>query len=118
MSFWDNIKDGFVSGLMGKGPNYAKKRREQQSRDFQGLMAVAIRRAYQENRTRRGRGKEEIQYQDGMFTVKVRSDYNRDHDCDVTNILIFPRKENPNGSHQHVIIDENGNMLMNEWRER
>ncbi len=118
MGFWDNVKDGFASGRRGKGPNYVKKERERQAREFQGLMAVAIRRAYQENRTRRGRGREEIQYQDGMFTVKVRSDYNRDHDCDATNILIFPRENNPRGSHQHVIISEDGRELLNEWRER
>jgi len=65
-----------------------------------------------------GRGKEEIQYQDGMFTVKVRSDYNRDYDCDVTSILIIPRENNPRGSHQHVITGDDGRELMNEWREK
>lgn len=117
MSIWDNIVDGFTSGMMRKGPNYVAKQRAARAQ-LEGLMAVAIRRAYQDFRTEQARGRRELQYRDGDLEVRVRSDYNRDHDCDVTDIVVIPRHDNPRGSHQHVIIDENGNELMNEWRDR
>jgi hypothetical protein len=86
--------------------------------ELEGLIAVAVRRAYQNNRTWRAQGRREVQYEDGDFTVKVRSGYSRDSDADVTDIMIIPRHDNPRGSHQHVIIDEDGNEIMNEWREK
>jgi hypothetical protein len=118
MGVWDNIVDGFKSGMMLKGPNYVQNERAKRSRELQGLMAIAVRRAYQEHRTELARGPRQIQYRDGDFTVKVRSDYDRDRGCDVTDILIIPRKNNPRGSEQHVVIDDHGNTLLNEWHEK
>jgi hypothetical protein len=76
--------------------------------ELQGLIAVAVRRAYQNNRAQAAQVGRDVQYDDGKLTVKVRVGYSRDHDCYVTDILVIPRFNNPRGSHQHVIIDEQG----------
>lgn len=85
---------------------------------MEGLMAVAIRRAYQDHRASEAQVGRSVQYRDGDLEVLVKVGYNRDHDCYVTDIIVKPLGEGWHGSHQHVIIDENGRELMNEWREK
>ncbi len=87
-------------------------------RELQGLIAVAVRRAYQENRASAAQVGRNVQYRDGDLEVLVKVDYKRDIDDYVTDIIIKPLGHGWRGSHQHVIIDESGKILMNEWREK
>jgi hypothetical protein len=82
---------------------------------WEGLMAVAIRRAYQNNRASAAQVGRDIQYVDGDVEVKVKVGYNRDYDCYVTDIIVKPLIKGWHGGHQHVIIDGHGRELMNEW---
>jgi hypothetical protein len=114
MGFWDGAADSFKSGLMLKGPNYVKKQRAK----LEGLMVVAVRRAYQNNRASAAQVGRNVQYRDGDLEVLVKVGYNADHDCYVTDIIVKPLGHGHHGSHQHVIIDERGNEIMNEWRKK
>jgi len=92
---------------------------EQGARErLQGLIAVAVRRAYQNNRASAAQVGRDAQYRDGDLEVLVKVNYNRDRDCYVTDIIVKPLGGGWHGSHQHVIIDEDGRELMNEWREK
>lgn len=90
---------------------------DQAFRELQGLIAVAIRRAYQDNRASAAQSGRSVQYCDGDLEVLVKVGYNRDHDCYVTDIIVRPLAKGWQGSHQHVIIDEAGNEIMNDRSE-
>lgn len=125
MGIWDNIKDGFRSGQMGKGPNYVRKQREAQAR-FEGLMAQAALRAWSNYQSQReadsrwrdsggGRG-HSTQYRDGDVQVEVVNGYSRDLDQYTTDIKIIHRDPRIT-QHLHVVFDELGNEIVNEWRD-
>lgn len=71
--------------------------------------------AYQNSLAQQGR---DLQYEDEDCEVRVKMGYNRDHGCYVTDIIVKPKGDGWHGSHQHVIIDEQGNEIMNEWRDK
>lgn len=74
--------------------------------------------AYRKVQSKYQPGAPELQYLDGEYRVTVKSGYSFQRGVATTEILIFPRKDNPRGSHWHVVIDESGNELMSEWREK
>jgi hypothetical protein len=59
--------------------------------------------------------KREIQYQDGNFTVKVRSGYSRNRDAMTTDVIIAERSSS--SEHYHLVIDDYGNVVFSEWRK-
>lgn len=93
------------------------------------LMAQAVLQAFRDYQTRReadsrwktdeitGRERQagRKEWYDGDLKISVIDGYSRDYDRYVTDILIFPRDVAGN---QHVIIDENGNTLLNEWHAK
>jgi hypothetical protein len=128
VGLWDNIKDGFRSGQAGRGPNYVRKQREAQAR-LEGLMAQAALKAWRDYQSRReadsrwatdeitGRERKvgRNEWYDGDMKVSVIDGYSRDYDRYVTDILIFPRDVQ---GRQHVLVDGDGNVLLNEWHEK
>ena len=54
------------------------------------------------------------QYEDFEFKVDVRSGYDRDRDCIVTDMLIYDKHNKR--EHYHLIIDERCHELFSEWR--
>lgn len=112
MGFWDNVADGFKSGMMRKGPNYVAKQRAARAQ-LEGLMAQIAVEAYNRSLAQRGR---DLQYLDNDFRVEVKNGYDRDHRCPVTDILIFPR--DGSGDRYHVIIDEDGNELYRGYHQK
>jgi len=90
-------------------------------KQLEGLMAqiiVAALRKYEQRRISEADNSWSDQYVDSDCVVKVQNGYDRDHLCFVTSLLIIPRKDNPRGSHQHVVIDPGGNELFNQWIEK
>lgn len=129
MGLWDNILDGFSSGMQRRGPNYVKKQRAARVQ-LEGLMAqVALRawRDYQSRRESDSRRKTDArgldvhasrsEWHDGDFVISVADGYSRDYDRYITDILVIPTVGNPNNGRQHVGIDDNGSVLFNEWHE-
>ena len=49
--------------------------------------------------------------------INIRSGFDVDHRCITTDVLVFP-PSNPSGSHWHLVISENGDVIINEWREK
>lgn len=123
MGLWDNIVDGFKSGMAGKGPNYVKKQRAAQAR-LEGLMALAALRAYkdyrrEQSRWREGatkRGGHDKQYIDGDVKVLVVNGFSDDENEYTTDIKVIHRDPSIK-QHLHVVFDEQGNELVNEWRD-
>lgn len=114
MGLWDNIKDGFKSGQAGKGPNYVRKQREAAER----ARIEIVERAYRRVQGKYQSAPADLQYLDGDYRVTVKSGYGFDQDSPTTEILIYPRRDNPSGSHWHIVIDDQGNEIMNEWRQK
>lgn len=75
-------------------------------------------RAYRKVQSKYQPDSAKLQYLDGDYRVEVKSGYSFDEGRLTTEVFIYPRHNNPRGSHQHVVIDEHGNELMNEWREK
>jgi hypothetical protein len=66
----------------------------------------------------RKRGGRVHQFKDGEVEVTVTDSYNRDRDAYDTDVIVKPLGHGWGGQHQHVIIDESGRILMNEWRDK
>lgn len=90
----------------------------------QGLMAQAALRAfrnYQEQRESDSRWREDgsrgksLQYEDGDVRVEVVNGYSQDTDEYTTDIKVIHRDSRVT-EHLHVIYDEQGKEIMNEWR--
>lgn len=92
------------------GRNYLGTGEEHRRRKLGQITIKAYREAQKQ------KGKRDIQYEDEGYKVKVTNGYSRDLDRYTTDIIIVPRFNNPYGHHQHVIFDEYGNEIMNEWR--
>lgn len=57
----------------------------------------------------------EVQYQDGGYTVKVKSGHSRRYDAITTDVIIAERTGSD--EHYHLVIDDRGNTLFSEWRK-
>lgn len=55
------------------------------------------------------------EWYDGDIRVSVIDGYSRDYDRYVTDIILAPRDVRGN---QHVLIDGDGNVLLNEWHDK
>ena len=90
----------------------------------EGLMAQAALRAFRDYQDRReadsrwrddgGHGKA-IQFEDDEVRVEVVNGYSRDYDQYTTDIKVMHRDSRAS-HHLHVIYDERGREIMNEWR--
>lgn len=69
--------------------------------------------AYHASQAQQGR---DLQHKDDEVEVRVKNDWNRDHHRYVTDILVIPR--DGTGDRYHVIIDGDGNELLNEYHPR
>jgi hypothetical protein len=97
--------------------------------DNQGLMAQVALKAFRDYQSRQeadsrwktdeitGRERKvgRSEWYDGDHKVSVIDGYSHDYDCYVTDIIIAPRNLRGN---QHVIIDGDGNVLLNEWHDK
>ncbi len=123
MGFWDDVLGGFKSGAMRKGPNYIKKQQAAWAQ-LQGLMAQAALRAYKDSRREQSRWREgsakrgghDKQYIDGDVKVLVVNGYSDDTDEYTTDIKIIHRDRRIT-QHLHVVFDEQGNEIVNEWND-
>lgn len=59
------------------------------------------------------RGRDE--WTDGEFIISVTNGYSRDRDEYTTDVLVIPR--DADGAKLHVVFDERGNEIVNEWHE-
>ena len=80
-------------------------------------MGQVARFAYKRAREEDGRGPEDIQYLDDELRITVRSSYSRRNDIFTTEVLVYIRADKT-GSHHHLVIDENGRVIFDEWRVR
>lgn len=80
--------------------------------------ADVVDRAYRRVQAKYQPGQADLQYLDGEYRVTVKSGYGFDQDAATTEILIYPRQDNPSGSHWHIVIDDHGTEIMNEWRQK
>lgn len=100
-------------------------------REFQGLMAQAALKAWRDYQAlREGDSRRKIdpisggdvhagrsEWRDGDVAISIVDGYSRDYDRYVTDIVLAPTT-GPYRGRQHVIIDEQGNVLLNEWHEK
>lgn len=54
------------------------------------------------------------QHEDSEFKVQVKSGHNRQHDCIVTDVLIYDKQNKR--EHYHLVISDHGQELYSEWR--
>ena len=80
--------------------------------------AEIVERAYRHVQAKFQSAPADLQYLDGEYRVTVRSGYSFDRGRATTEILIYPRQNNASGSHWHIVIDDQGNEIMNEWRQK
>ena len=66
--------------------------------------------AYHASQAQKGR---DLQYEDDEVRVEVKNGWDKRHRRYVTDILIYPR--DGSGDRYHVVIDEAGNELLNEY---
>ncbi len=100
--------------LLGKETLLEQGVRERMERD----RIEIIERAYRRVQSKYQPAPADLQYLDGEYRVTVRSGYGFKQDEPTTEILIYPRRDNPSGSHWHIVIDDQGNEIMNEWRQK
>lgn len=115
MGFWRLVESLIFQG--GSLQEFLQFRRGQQLEGLMGIIALNVFNAYEQKHQESAQKSWDTQYNGVDFTVKVQSGYDRDHVCYTTNILVIPRQNNPRGSHQHIVFDEHGNELFNQWRE-
>lgn len=73
--------------------------------------------AYRRIQSKYQPGPADLQYLDGDYRVEVKSGYSFDHGRPTTEIFIFPRQGH-SSSHWHIVIDDRGNEIMNQWRQK
>jgi hypothetical protein len=61
------------------------------------------------------RGPQHVQHRDRDTTVRVRSGYSADHDTPTSDFIVADRMQ---PGHSHVVYDEDGNEIVNHWRDR
>ena len=86
--------------------NFEENRRESATRE---MAQMAMNQWAKNQRTPRM-----TQYENFEFKVDVRSGYDRDRDCIVTDMLIYDKHNKR--EHYHLVIDERGHELFSEWR--
>ena len=86
--------------------NFEENRREGATRE---MAQMAMNQWAKNQRTPRM-----TQYENFEFKVDVRSGYDRDRDCIVTDMLIYDKHNKR--EHYHLVIDERGHELFSEWR--
>lgn len=91
----------------------AREEREAQERERRRRLIghVAQRAVLKATSEQKGR---DIQYVDDGCRVEVKSGYRRKNKAIVTDILVFDRTRK-DGGHVHIVIDELGNVLHEEW---
>lgn len=114
MGFWRGVVWLFARNT---GPGSRHLYGSAQARMEQDRVEI-VERAYRRVQSKFQPGRPDLQYLDGDYRVTVRSGYSFDSDAATTEILIYPRSDNPKGSHWHIVINDKGNEIMNEWREK
>ena len=58
----------------------------------------------------------QIQYEDGNYKVKVKAGHSHKKGCTTTDIIIADR-HNAGGYHHHIVLDDRGNVIIDEQRK-
>lgn len=126
LSFGDflkkNAKDNLKGLLRGGGSpsetfrqTSAARRERQAKEELLRRLGQRARVEYQKSFEQKGR---DVQYADAEVSVKVKNGYDSSRNAYTTDIVVYPRGNNPKGSHWHSVFDEHGNALIDEWREK
>lgn len=119
MPFGDYLKDSLAAAFRHPGnssatlADFRARRRKRKLQDFQRIVG---RKAVDKYLEVANKGPRQIVYQDSDLVIKTQSGWSRDHRCKTTDILIFPRDNS--GNRLHIVYDERGNEILNEWHEQ